>query len=175
MLDKLFLVTGSIFEPQKYGLEAIIVWLPCGLTSIRWELFDFLKKINNQIYLCDNNLKESIFSIDSLKKENIINEKLLLKIIPDFNGLKYIYIDLNLEHRIEYIQNIQNIVNQTMNLITKHKINSIGMNGIRTTAHARQSEKVLIQSAINWINKNKHNIDKIYLIDKRGGFEKHKK
>jgi len=47
-LSKLFLVTGSIFEPQKYGIEAIIVWLPCGLTSIRWELFDFLKKINNQ-------------------------------------------------------------------------------------------------------------------------------
>ncbi len=146
-------IKGSIFETERYGLDAIIVFIPCGLTSIRWDCYNFVKIFGEPII----QFKEFFLYQNKSNNKN--------------QNLKYVLIDKNPSNIIYKPEDIPVMVAFALRLISKLGSSYIGMNGIRTSNH--NSEWLLVREVKNWLNNNNHNFQHIYFIDKRDGFNKH--
>lgn len=146
-------IKGSIFETDQYGLDAIIVFIPCGLTFIRWDCYDFVNKLGEPL----EQYKEFF-----LYQNKSINKN---------KNFKYVLIDKNPTNIIYKPEDVPAMVAFTLGTISKLGSNNIGMNGIRTSNH--NSEWLLVREVKEWLNNNNHNFQHIYFIDKRDGFNKH--
>ncbi|MBT4823477.1 MAG: hypothetical protein HN976_36725 [Lentisphaerae bacterium] len=169
---KLRLVTGSIFEPSLLGLDSLVLWLPCGMTSIRCEWQDFSEKLKGHLHSpWSGSLQPVVLphAMDGASAENA-HQFHFCKVDPPVDGLRYIHVDLNLGHRIEDIDDIPSMVDTALGAVVQEGMRRIGMNAIRTHADARQSERCLICCVSEWLMRHAASVDEISLIDKRGGF-----
>jgi hypothetical protein len=173
--NKISLVTGSIFEPAQFSLDGIIVWLPCGMTSLRCDWLDFAAKLEGHIHRPGGNPSEIVEIPHAIRTRDTLNKAhqfSFYSISPPVDGVHFLHFDLNLGHRIEDIEEIPFMVEKSLEALTKLGARSIGMNAIRTHSHARASEQALIQAVSEWVAQNDDMVSTVYLIDKRGGFQK---
>ena len=150
---KINYVEGSIFKTELYGLDAIIIFIPCGLTAIRHNSYNFIKqfgepiKQDGEFFLYQNKLKNK-----------------------GQHGLDYVLIDRNKSNKIYNLENIRILVDYTLNKMSKLGVKHIGMNGIRMSVGI--PELLLVQEVALWLYKNENNFKEIYFIDLRDGFNK---
>lgn len=146
-------IKGSIFETEQYGLDAVMVFIPCGLTAIRCDCVNFIKKYGEPIA----QFKDFFLYQNKTTDKN--------------TRLKYILLDRNPSNRIYDTQDLREIVDFSFGLISKLNVHIIGLNGIRTSSYP--SEFYLVREVEVWLLINNHNFQHIYFIDKRDGFNKH--
>jgi len=146
-------IQGSVFNTESYGLDAVIVFIPCGFTAIRIDCIRFVKQFGEpleqfrEFFLYKNNSKEETG-----------------------DNLRYILIDRNKENKIYSTRQISIIIDFALNEMSKLGVKRIGMNGIR--ARSSFPEMDLYLEIKKWLVINKHDFHEIYLIDKRGGFNR---
>ena len=148
---KINFIQGSVFETERYQLDAVIVFIPCGLTFIRHDCYSFVRQFGapieqfREFFLYENKLKEEIG-----------------------NHLRYILIDRNKNHKIYHAHDMYHMIEYTLSKMLTLGAKRIGMNGIRT--HGPKPELNLYHEVNRWVNYNRNNFEEIYLIDKTGGF-----
>jgi len=148
---------GSIFDHNMHRLEAIIIYVPCGMTFLRGECHQFLE------------------NKDRIKLKTV--DKLTLYKNESHELLKYIIVDKNESHSVYSPQEMEVLIDNTMNLLNTLSINRVGMNGIRCSSsslfNANSPEEYLINLVRTWgVKTENHNITDVYFIDKRGGFNR---
>ncbi len=93
---KMNLVTGNLFATQKYHLDAMVVFIPCGLTAMRCEWSDYHDKFKQNI--CDPlDMEEKCITIPNKKSSKGIencNNIPTYKIKGGFKGVKFISLAL---------------------------------------------------------------------------------
>jgi hypothetical protein len=151
-------IKGSIFNTDRFKLELVVIFVPCGLTSLRYgsKYFilnngEFLKKIKNF----------KLFKNKSLKNKHLQN----------------IILDENIDNELYSEFTLHEFVDTILNLSSNLGVKSLGMNGVRLQnpewRGSGEPERILIESVNKWINNNKESsIEKVVFIDKRGGFNK---
>lgn len=160
-------IKGSIFNTDKFGLDGIIVWVPCGLTSIRGKSKKF---VENEVLVRDLN------PIISGVKEGSHHYQLFQ---PSTNSgyLRYIFWHENPNNVIEKNYCIRQMVFYAMNVLVNYGCKRIGMNGIRGNGTSEESEKDLIRAVKDYMVKNSTDtivpLEAVYLIDSRTGFLGH--
>ena len=143
-------IKGSVFNTELFKLELVVVFVPCGLTSLRYGSKDFI--LNNGEFL------KKINNFKLFKSKNLKN-----------NYLQYIILDENLENKIYSYFHVDEFVETVLHLVSDLGVKNLGMNGIRIDSG--WPERILIESVDKWLNNNKESsIEKVVFIDKRGGF-----
>lgn len=150
---KISFINGSIFETERYGLDTIIVFIPCGLTAIRGDCYDFVKKMES---LIETHKEFYLYQIKTKDRNT---------------NLEYVLMDKNPSNIIYDLKDVRVMVDYTLGTLNKLGSSYIGMNGIRTSNS--NSESLLVREVENWMNTNEHNFQHIYFIDKRDGFNKY--
>ena len=149
-------IKGSVFNTERFKLELVVVFVPCGLTSLRYGSKDFI--LNNGEFL------KKIKNFKLFKSKNLKN-----------NYLKYIILDENIDNELYSGFTLYELVDTVLNLSSNLGVKSLGMNGVRLENPSYRSsgepERILIESVDKWLNNNKESsIEKVVFIDKRGGF-----
>jgi hypothetical protein len=150
---KINYVKGSIFETELHGLDAIIIYIPCGLTAIRIDSYNFIKQFGEPI----NQDGEFFLYQNKLKGKR-------------HQGLDYVLIDRNKSNKIYNITHMRLLVDYTLNKMSKLGVKNIGMNGIRI--RGGNPELLLVKEVKSWLVNNENNFKEIYFIDLRDGFNK---
>lgn len=146
-------IKGSLFETEKYGLDALVVFIPCGLTSIRISCNRFVKQFGEPIKHDENYILH----------QNNTEDKVI-------ETLKYVLIDTNESHRIYNHVDIFRMVAYSLSELSKLGVQHIGMNGIRTDDAGQ--EIMMVRIVQKWLRQNEHDFKTIHFIDLRGGFNK---
>jgi len=149
-------IKGSVFNTERFKLELVVVFVPCGLTSLRYGSKDFI--LNNGEFL------KKIKNFKLFKNKSLKNKH-----------LQYIILDENVENYIYDESTIHEFVDAVLNLSSNLGVKSLGMNGVRlenpSCRSSGEPERILIESVDKWLNNNKESsIEKVVFIDKRGGF-----
>jgi hypothetical protein len=151
--SKINYIRGSIFQPERFKLEAITVFIPIGLSAIRIDCRDFVRQFKNPLEKC-----EEFF----LFKNNYKNDTL--------NSLRYVLVDRNKSHKIYDSWDISEMVAYTLGRFSKLGVKRIGMNGIRISSGIPELQ--LVHEVKLWLAFNEHEFEEIYFIDLRDGFNK---
>jgi hypothetical protein len=150
-------VKGSIFDVEQLNLDAVAIFIPCGLTHIREEATIFLKNFGKPISIgCHLELFEN-------ETKN-----------TDYSP-KYFLVDRNLTHKIYTEEELLNIAHSMLTIFEELGVKRIGLNGIRTQHKHPEfpsPEAQLILVLYNLSRQLDCRIESIYLIDLRGGFNK---
>lgn len=136
-------IKGSIFDLEESNIEALIIFIPSGLTSLRPETMGFIET--------------------KLDYQRTISEFSIYKFKSDSNQIAII--KLNNNNKTLNSSEASTILQSLYQIIKEFKITSLAMNGIRLNNHLF-SEKWLWEQSKNW------ELDYIAYIDKRGGFNK---
>ena len=152
---KINFVKGSIFETEKYKLDAIIVFIPCGLTALRMNCYRFVKLFGEPIE--ENG--------DFILYQNNSGNKVI-------DSLKYVLINKNNSNTIYKFLDVSDMVFYSLNKLSRLGVKNIGMNGIRTDDY--QQERIIVDEVKVWINGSRHGFKEIHFIDLRDGFNKNK-
>ena len=144
---------GSIFQQERFKLDAIAVFIPAGLTAIRMNCENFVKQFEKP-----TEKHEEFF----LYKTNYNNDTL--------NSLRYVIVYRNTSHKIYDSCDISGMISDTLGRFSKLGVRRIGMNGIRTSSGI--PELLIVSEVKSWLINNDNNFKEIYFIDLRGGFNK---
>ena len=156
---------GSIFDTKRLGLEAIIVFVPSGLTALRAYTLDFLRSFGKQI---DKKGEFLLFE----NNPNIDKARSIIKWEPS-NQLKYALVDRNKNQKMYGIHDISSMVDYALRTMSELGVKVIGMNGIRTRdSFWGTPEEILYNEIVEWLASNEHSFQTINLIDLRGGFSR---
>jgi hypothetical protein len=148
-------VKGDIFKTSNISLlDAIIVFIPCGLTSIRLETDKFIKHLDEPIK------QDGEFFLYKNKPNNKSPQ----------SKIEYALINRNTSHQIYSKKDMVLLVEYTLKEMSKLGVKRIGMNGVRGYGSGGIPEQQLIEEVQYWLNKNENNFEKIHFIDLRGGF-----
>ena len=154
---------GSIFDTKDLGLEAIIVFVPSGLTALRAYTLDFLGSFGKQI---DKKGEFLLFE----NNPNIDKARSIFKWEPS-NQLKYALVDRNKNQKTYERHDISSMVDYALRTMSELGVKVIGMNGIRTRGSFWGTpEEILYREIVEWLANNEHSFQTINLIDLRGGF-----
>ena len=156
---------GSIFDTKDLGLEAIIVFVPSGLTALRAYTLDFLGSFGKQI---DKKGEFLLFE----NNPNIDKARSIFKWEPS-NQLKYALVDRNKNQKTYERHDISSMVDYALRTMSELGVKVIGMNGIRTRGSFWGTpEEILYREIVEWLANNEHSFQTINLIDLRGGFSR---
>ena len=144
---------GSIFQPERFKLDAITVFIPAGLTAIRMKCRGFVKQFGKP-----TEKHEEFF----LYKTNYKKDTL--------NSLRYVIVNRNKSHKIYDSYDISGMIAHTLGRFSKLGVKRIGMNGIRTDSG--RDELLIVSEVKSWLINNDNNFKEIRFIDLRGGFNK---
>ena len=150
---KINYVKGSNFKTELHGLDALIIFIPCGLTAIRHNSYNFIKQFGEPI----NQDGEFFLYQNKLKNK-------------EHQGLDYVLIDRNKSNKIYNIKHIRLLVDYSLNQMLKLGVKHIGMNGIRISGGI--PELLLVREVKSWLINNENNFKEIYFIDLRDGFNR---
>lgn len=153
---KIEYIKGNIFNSERFELEMIVVFIPSGLTFLRHDSKDFIKK--------NSDFQESINGLKLYKSKKQQNKY-----------LQYIMLDENIKNEIYCEIRLRTIIDNVLSIASNLGIKSLGMNGIRIDSYSfgnrGYQERILSQFVSIWLNYNKKScVEKVVFIDKRGGF-----
>ncbi len=145
------LTTGSVFEILELDLDAIMIFVPGGLTAMRFDTDLFIE--------------EECFLIKELDFFHLYQFK-------NASSPKFILIHKNEANvRIEESHAIA-LLRGMLKWSFENNIKKIGMNGIRLQSDFVVPEKWLIEEVKNILRISEFTFDKVEFVDKRGGFNK---
>ena len=144
---------GSIFQPERFKLDAIAVFIPAGLTAIRMNCENFVKQFEKP-----TEKHEEFF----LYKTNYNNDTL--------NSLRCVIVYKNTSQKIYDSCDVSGMISDTLGRFSKLGVRRIGMNGIRTSSGI--PELLIVSEVKSWLINNDNNFKEIRFIDLRGGFNK---
>jgi hypothetical protein len=147
------LIAGSVFDTEKYGLEAIVIFVPGGLTSFRLRAKKFVGQFDEPI-----EHKKGISLYQNNTYPNL------------YPNLKSVLIQTNEKHIIYRSERVYGIVSHVFETMTTLGIKRFGMNGIRIDEH--RPEAILLYYVRLWLKQNEHDFEEISFIDLRNGFMK---
>ena len=146
---KLTGLTGSIFDIDNSIAEGIVIFIPCGLTSIRGEARQFLSGLEKVEAIADGFF--------------IYNNIATAQTIAAFPNRRNTMLN---EEQARYI------VSRALSIMASRSVKCIAMNGIRFASenHDSQQERELVRWVIEWCRDSPNKFEKITFVDKRGGF-----
>ena len=178
-------IKGSIFNTEHFKVDALVVFVPCGLTFLRFDSKKFIS--NNGDFLGNvditdfkiNELYANQFNFNSRFNEArppapvLVDFKLYKNKRFTEEHLQYFVVDENLDNKIYGKRRLPLFVDIVLSQLSSLGAKRIAMNGVRTHSGSGYSEKMLVQSVDKWLRDNKeHSIESIFFIDKRDGFNK---
>jgi len=143
-------VQGSVFDFEELDLDAVLIFVPCGLTFLRYDAEKFIEK--------DFELLKDfqIFQLYKLKS----------------GERKFIFIHRNESHKLIEENHATEMLIKMIYLLARNGIKKIGMNGIRLRNEGVIPEKWLFDEVKKILEISEFPFDQITFIDKRGGFNK---
>ena len=179
-------IKGSIFNTEHYKVDALVVFVPCGLTFLRFDSKkfisnngDFLRNVDitdfttNELYAHQFNSYAMLNGGDNTI--GLVDFKLYKNKRFTEERLQHFIVDENIDNKIYGARRLPLFIDIVLSQLSSLGAKRIAMNGVRTPSGSGYSEKVLVQSVDKWLRHNKeHSIEEIFFIDKRDGFNKKK-
>ena len=156
-------VTGSIFDTGRS--EGIAVFIPMGLVGIRLETEEFVRRFTRYTP-CDSDAR------------NRIKKELVVYSIPESSRLgsaRHLVIFDNLVREIQTVEDMREQVNETLSIFAGLGAKTVAMNGIRSrtlpdkTTRPEQYQRQFVEE---YLENHPFAFETIWLVDKRGGFDK---
>lgn len=147
-------VTGTIFDASR--AEGVAVFIPMGLVGIRLEAEPFVSE----------------FGVTDLRPREMV-----VRSLPEpHSGIArhLVYFD-NLEKEVNTVEDMRRQVNDTLDAFAKLGAKTVAMNGIRSRTlpdKASRPEAYQRRFVDEYVGKHPGVFDTIWLVDKRGGFNK---
>ena len=147
-------VKGSIFDTGR--AEGVAVFIPEGLVGIRWEAESFVRA----------------FGVTDLRPEGMV-----VRSLPEpVRGIaRHLVFFDNLEKKIQTVEDMRRQVNNTLDAFAKLGAKTVAMNGIRSRTlpdKTTRQEAWQRRFVEEYIGKHPGMFETVWLVDKRGGFEK---
>lgn len=177
-------IKGSIFNTERFKVDGLVVFVPCGLTTLRFDSKKFIS--NNGDFF--SNVDITDFKTNELYARQFISYAMLnggtnTNELVDFKlyknkrfteeNLQYFIVDENLDNKIYGYRRLPLFIDIVLSQLSSLGAKRIAMNGVRTPSGSGYSERMLVQSVDKWLRANKeHSLEEIFFIDKRDGFNK---
>ena len=147
-------VKGTIFDATR--AEGVAVFIPMGLVEIRREAKSFV---------CP-------FGVANLRSKEMV-----IRSLPEpHDGIaRHLVLFDNLEKEINTVEDMRRQINDTLDAFAELGAKTVAMNGIRCrTFHDKMSRQEKYQQKFveEWVGKHPGVFDAVWLVDKRGGFNK---
>lgn len=145
---------GTIFDASR--AEGVAVFIPMGLVGIRLEAESFVRQ----------------FGVMDLRPREMV-----VRSLPEPRGgiaRHLVYFD-NLEKEINTVEDMRRQVNDTLDAFAKLGAKTVAMNGIRSRTlpdKATRQEAYQRGFVDEYVGKHPGVFDTVWLVDKRGGFNK---
>lgn len=147
-------VKGSIFDTDR--AEGVAVFIPAGLVGIRWEAESFVRS----------------FGVTDLRP----NKMVVCSQPEPVGGIaRYLVFFDNQEKEIRTVEDMRRQVNDTLDEFAALGAKTIAMNGIRSRTvpdETTRQETYQRQFVEKYIGKHPGVFETVWLVDKRGGFDK---
>ena len=155
-------VTGSIFDTSRS--EGIAVFIPMGLVGIRLEAEEFVRRFTRYTH-CDSDARNSI------------TKELVVYSLPESSrpGARHLVVFDNLVREILTVENMREQVNETLSIFAGLGAKTVAMNGIRSRTLPDKTtcpEQYQRQFVEEYVENHPLAFETIWLVDKRGGFNK---
>ena len=147
-------VKGTIFDACR--AEGIAVFIPMGLVDIRSEAESFMREFG----VTDRRPKEMV--VCSLPE-------------PVRGIVRHVVFFDNLEKKIGTVEEMRQQVNDTLDAFVQLGAKTVAMNGIRSRTlpdRTTRQETRLRRFVEEYVEKHPGAFETIWLVDKRGGFDK---
>ena len=156
-------VTGSIFDTSRS--EGIAVFIPMGLVGIRLETETFVRRFTRYTsYDCD--------------ARNSITKELVVYSLPELSRpgcTRHLVVFDNLVREILTVEDMREQVNETLSIFAGLGAKTVAMNGIRSRTlpdRTTRPEQYQRQFVEEYLENHPFAFETIWLVDKRGGFDK---
>ena len=156
-------VTGSIFDTSRS--EGIAVFIPMGLVGIRLEAEEFLRRFTRYT------------PYDSDARNSITKELVVYSLPESFlpGCARHLVVFDNLVREIRTVDDMREQVNETLSIFAGLGAKTVAMNGIRSrtlpdkTTRPEQYQRQFVEE---YLENNPFAFETVWLVDKRGGFDK---
>ena len=156
-------VTGSIFDTSRS--EGIAVFIPMGLVGIRLEAEEFVRRFTRYTP-CDSDARNSIA------------KELVVYSLPESSRpgcARHLVVFDNLIREIQTVEDMREQVNETLSIFAGLGAKTVAMNGIRSrtlpdkTTRPEQYQRQFVEE---YLENHPFAFETVWLVDKRGGFDK---
>ena len=147
-------VNGTIFDAGR--AEGIAVFIPAGLVGIRWEAEAFVCSFGEM------DLRPGGMTVCSQPE-------------PVRGIARHLVLFDNLKERIETVEDMRRQINDTLDAFANLGAKTVAMNGIRCNAlpdNAIRPETYQRRFVEEYVGKHPGVFETVWLVDKRGGFNK---
>ena len=156
-------MTGSIFDTDR--AEGIAIFIPMGLVGIRLDAEEFVRRFTR----C------TPYDSDA---RNRITKKLTVYSLPEANrpgSARHLVVFDNLVKEIQTVEDMREQVNETLSIFVGLGAKTVAMNGIRSrtlpdkTTRPEQYQRQFVEE---YLENHPFAFDTVWLVDKRGGFDR---
>jgi len=167
--------TGDIFDPAL-DCDALIIWSPPGFASMSSDLISYLESKTAGLYLLQDSgwikCAAPPFKGKGMLRKNYPwkSSFCLYKVSSELGLPYYIYVDLKSQAAGCNNEKMKTIIYDALDLMQDFTVKNIAMNGIRTFREEPEAE--LISIVKQWLTEHENVFDRLFLVDKRAGFEK---
>ena len=142
--------TGSIFSVSYTDADALLVFVPAGLTALRVDYKAFVSTLDC-VFTSEKGVKAYR---DNKTGQLIVAYENPKNIIPDMDEAT-------------------NIISEVLSAAARFQVKKIAMIGLRFHGNHSSSyymERELIRLVSMWCDSNPNEIESVMFVDKRGGF-----
>lgn len=155
-------VTGSIFDTSRS--EGIAVFIPMGLVGIRLETETFVRRFTRYT------------SCDVDARNRIAKALSVYSLHESFRpSARHLVVFDNLVREILTVEDMREQVNETLSIFAGLGAKTVAMNGIRSrtlpdkTTRPEQYQRQFVEE---YLENHPFAFETVWLVDKRGGFDK---
>ena len=147
-------VKGTIFDADR--AEGVAVFIPAGLAGIRWEADQFVRA----------------FGVTDLRPKGMV----VCSLPEPVRGIaRHLVFFDNQKKTVDTVEDMRRQINDTLDAFANLGAKTVAMNGIRSRTLPDESvrqETCQRQFVEEYVAKHPDVFETIWLVDKRGGFDK---